>query len=93
MMLLQWHCSPLLLSARVSLLLKSFCLSTVPKQTIFTSMTPPDRPISEFLKHLTEDSKAAVIDAFDTSTMTAPELVASLIKNGGYVICGVLNPD
>ena len=56
-------------------------------------MTPPDRPISEFPKHLAEDSKAAVIDAFDASTVTAPELVASLIKNGGCVMRGVLNPD
>ncbi|KAJ5377263.1 uncharacterized protein N7496_004672 [Penicillium cataractarum] len=58
-----------------------------------TPMTAPDAPTSDFPKHLAEDSKAAVIDAFDASTVTAPELVASLIKNGGCVVRGILNTD
>lgn len=53
--------------------------------------SPPDRPADGFPKHLFEDSKAAVIEAFDAKTVNAPEVVASLIKNGGCIIRGVLS--
>jgi ectoine hydroxylase-related dioxygenase (phytanoyl-CoA dioxygenase family) len=52
----------------------------------------PDKPADGFPKELEEDSKAAKVDSFDSSTVTISEVVASLIKNGGCIIRNVLNP-
>ncbi|KAJ5692007.1 hypothetical protein N7462_001430 [Penicillium macrosclerotiorum] len=56
-------------------------------------MPPPDRPVNGFPKHLAEEFKAAVIDATTASTVTALEVVAALIKNGGYLVRRILNTD
>jgi len=53
----------------------------------------PDKPADGFPKHLSEDSKAAVVDAFDASTVTADAVVESLIRTGGCILRNVVNKD
>lgn len=51
----------------------------------------PDKPADGFPKEFEEDSKAAKVDSFNSSTVTTSEVVFSLIKNGGCIIRNVLN--
>ena len=51
----------------------------------------PDAPADGFPSKLAADSRAAIIDAFNASTVTSSDVVASLIKNGGCIIRNILD--
>ncbi|KAG0649655.1 Dioxygenase himG [Hyphodiscus hymeniophilus] len=52
-----------------------------------------DKPVEGFPVHLAKDSRAAVVDIFDSRTATPEKVTKSLIKNGGCVIRGIVSPD
>lgn len=52
-----------------------------------------DGPPTGFPKALMEDSKAARIDEFDGASVTAEDITASLIKNGGCVVRNLVSKE
>jgi len=51
----------------------------------------PDAPADGFPSKLVADSRAAVIDNFNASTVTCSHVVGSLIRNGGCIIRNILD--
>lgn len=53
----------------------------------------PNKPAGGFPIHLSEDSKAAVVDSFDARTVNPETVVESLLRNGGCIVRGIVSKE